>query len=217
MIYKTFELITAGLLFGVLGYCSPVSLELRKREKKLKEGFVCPVCRSTDIYMLYSTYTQFECAKCHSRLNDHNCEPPVRNLTEQQAKDMRPIMYGLPQCSTADAYGRYFCCGHAPHAAGKCEFCDKKPHVYKLVATGLVDELISMSIINAKETTVEEDRMAAAACLDNNLKDCVCSQRARQFVSDAFMKASSKMIGVDCTYKERQKLASKMLRDGTFI
>ena len=89
---------------------------------------VCPVCRSGNIQVFYTSPPQFEC-ECGAKLRDLNAHHPgISVMSSEKARRKRPLMYGDVAC---------LCCPHAPHDGRLCEFCEedkaeKQPHVYDL-------------------------------------------------------------------------------------
>lgn len=58
----------------------------------------CPRCGGADILVQYMAPLAYECRSCGARLRDAN-RPGIPVLTEEEARQKRPALYGLPVCS----------------------------------------------------------------------------------------------------------------------
>jgi len=88
----------------------------------------CPNCDSPRIRAQYTQPPRYECKECRAILRDSN-DLGIPTLTEQESKQKRPALYGLPVCTH---------CTHAPHPEGPCSLCEKEqtPREVTLEMTG---------------------------------------------------------------------------------
>lgn len=86
----------------------------------------CPKCHeSGGVNVNYTAVLQYHCVVCGTHFRDAN-ETSIPELTEAQAKQKRPRLYGLPACME---------CDHAAHGEERCPVCDAEdaPRVVRLV------------------------------------------------------------------------------------
>jgi len=82
-----------------------------------QDSLECPRCHETGgMNVYYTSPLKYECKVCGAISRDAN-DPGIPVLTQEQAKQKRPRMYGLPACPE---------CDHAVHGEERCPVCDEQ-------------------------------------------------------------------------------------------